>query len=326
MARLLGILVLVAALYSVMFLSNWKGASSSTNLVPLSRDQAFFAVLTMGAAVVIITGGIDLSMGSVVALGAVLFAQLMGQGCPPLGAVAAVLGVGLLIGLIHGLMITKMSLQPFLVTLCGLFVYRGLARFFSASRDVGVTTASEAHLDNETFRQQLEWVDWAVNGSVGKMPVLVLSVLGIALLLSVLLHATVYGRYLYAIGTNEQAVRYAGIPTDRYKILAYVICSVLASLGGVLELLMQGTASPASAGNFYELYAITGAVLGGCSLRGGQGNVLGILLGATVLPLLRRITLFLKILDSLQYTIIGLAMLVGTIGDELLKRRAARRG
>ncbi len=325
MTRLLGIIILVAALYGVLFLSH-EGARSSKTLGSLTRDQAFRAVLTMGAAVVIIAGGIDLSLGSVVALGAVLFAGLMSLGCPPLAAVVAVLGVGLLIGLIHGLMITKLQLQPFLVTLCSLFIYRGLARFLSFSQDVGVNTATEAHIENESFREQLAWVLWlAKDGSVGNVPALLLFVLGIAALLAVLLHATVYGRYTYAIGSNEQAVRYAGIPTDRYKILTYAIGSFLAAMGGVLELLREGTASAANCGMSYELYAIAGAVMGGCSLRGGQGNVLGILLGATVLPLLSRIALFLQVKDSLKDIVIGLAMLVGTLGDELLKRRSARR-
>ena len=96
---------------------------------------------------------------------------------------------------------------------------------------------------------------------------------------------SIYGRYLYAIGSNEQAARYAGIPTDRYEILAYVICAGLAGLGGVLFLLDGRTAQPTTAGSYLELYAITGAVLGGCSLRGGEGTIAGMILGAAVLPL-----------------------------------------
>ena len=111
----------------------------------------------------------------------------------------------------------------------------------------------------------------------------------IAGVLALLLHGSVYGRYLFAIGYNEQAARYAGIYTDRYKIFAYVLCSTLAGLGGILFLLNYRNASPSSAGNLLELYAITGAVLGGCSLRGGEGTIPGMLLGAAVLPLLRQI-------------------------------------
>jgi ribose transport system permease protein len=142
--------------------------------------------------------------------------------------------------------------------------------------------------------------------------------------LAVLMHASVYGRYLFAVGANEQAARYAGIRTDRYKVFAYVLCSMLAALGGMLEVLDLKTSSPSSTGQNYELYAITGAVLGGCSLRGGEGTILGILLGTAVLPLLR--TLCNTYLPSdLEYLVIGLALLAGTIADELVKRRGQRR-
>jgi len=326
MARLLGIGVLVLALYGMLLAVTQGGAMGSETLLPLTRDQAYFAVLTLGAATVIITGGIDLSVGSVVALGAVLFGLLMQRGWYPITAVLAVVVAGMGIGLIHGLLVTKLKLQPFLVTLCGLFVYRGLAQFASAG-NVGWTTATEPWLSNPAFKSQKDAMSWLITqGTVGQLPLLLFLTLALAALLGVFLHATVYGRYLYAIGANEQAVRYAGIPTDRYKIMAYVICSTLAALGGVLELVRQGTVNPANGGSLYELYAITGAVLGGCSLRGGQGNVLGILLGAMVLPLLLSITVSQEMVsDRLKYAIIGLAMLVGTIGDELLKRRAARR-
>src|SRR5262249_27541563 len=146
---------------------------------------------------------------------------------------------------------------------------------------------------------------------------------GLAVVTAVLLHRSVYGRYLYAIGYNEQAARYAGITTDRYKIFAYVFCSFLAGLGGVLFLLDVGTATPSTAGSWYELYAITGAVLGGCSLRGGEGTVPGILLGTAVLPLLRNLCIFAGVPSDLEFTVIGVALLLGTISDELLKRRAA---
>jgi ribose transport system permease protein len=146
-----------------------------------------------------------------------------------------------------------------------------------------------------------------------------------AVLLGLFLHGTRHGRYLFAIGANEDAARYAGIPTDRYKILAYVICSGMAGLAAVLFLLQNDSANPTSAGSWLELYAITGAVLGGCSLRGGEGMIPGMILGAAVLPLLRALCAFNKVGSEVEYAVIGGALLLGTIADELLKRRAARR-
>ena len=144
----------------------------------------------------------------------------------------------------------------------------------------------------------------------------------LAAVLGVLLHFSVYGRYLYATGANEQAAKYAGIPTDRYKILAYVICSTCAGLGGILFLPMYSSANPATAGTLLELYAITGAVLGGCTLRGGEGTVPGMLLGAAVLPLLNKLCNFSDWIGSdLEYAVIGLALLLGTVVNELIARR-----
>jgi ribose transport system permease protein len=165
-----------------------------------------------------------------------------------------------------------------------------------------------------------------VSGKLLGMPHALVLLLVIAGVLSVLLHGSVYGRYWYAIGYNEQAARYAGIPTERYKILAYVLCSCLAGLGGVLFLLENRTATPSSAGSLLELYAITGAVLGGCSLRGGEGTIPGMLLGAAVLPMLQQICTFSsKIGSELEYTVIGGALLVATIANEAVNRFSTAR-
>jgi ribose transport system permease protein len=323
MTRLLGVFLLVAVLLGTLLASN-PAASDPDNLRDIARRQGFYSILTLGVGVVIITGGIDLSIGSVVGLGAVAFGVLMQWGWSPLGAAGLVLAGSIGIGLVHGLLITKLRLQPFLVTLCGLFVYRGLAKQLSAS-DVGLSTARRSFAGNLAYESQLQALEYVGRtGSIGGVPVVLLLSLVVAGLLALLLHGSVYGRYLYAIGANEQAARYAGIPTDRYKISAYILCSLLAGLGGLLELLQVRTASPPTSGTLYELYAITGAVLGGCSLRGGEGTVIGILLGTAVLPLIKTLLIFLNVRDSVEYTLIGLALLVGTVADELFKRRAAR--
>jgi ribose transport system permease protein len=162
-----------------------------------------------------------------------------------------------------------------------------------------------------------------VKGSTLRVPNVLLVMVAVALVLAVLLHGTVYGRYLYAIGANEQAARYAGVPTGRYKVLSYMISSACAGLGGILFLCENETAQPTSAGSLDELYAITGAVLGGCSLKGGVGSVLGMVLGAMVLPLLRMLCNFSPIGSELVYAVTGVALLIGTIVNELIGRRRA---
>jgi ribose transport system permease protein len=297
-----------------------EGASSLANHQILANRLGFYGVLTLGVGLLIISGGIDLSIGSVVGLSAVAFAVLLRNGVPPLPAMVIVLAGSAVIGLVHGLLITGLSLQPFLVTLCGLFAYRGLARQLS-DKSIGLSDAAPS-MQESVYRLRSCICD---PSTLGGLPGQLLVMLAVAALFALVMHASVYGRYLYAIGHNEQAARYAGISVNRYKVFAYVWCSVLAGgLGGILEMLEVETATPSNVGTLYELYAITGAVLGGCSLRGGEGNVLGILGGTAVLPLLRSNITFWNIPNEAEYTIIGSALLLGTIADELFKRRAAR--
>jgi ribose transport system permease protein len=297
-----------------------ESARSASNQQTIASRLGFYGVLTVGVGVLIVSGGIDLSIGSVIGLGAVTYALLMKKGVDPWLAVAIIICGGGLIGLCHGLLVTGLRLQPFLVTLCGLFIYRGLARWTSGNASIGLAEAGPgAHDRIESVRRFL------VSGDLFGVPNQLVLLLLLTALLSALLHGTKHGRYLYAIGANEDAARYAGIGTNGYKILAYIICSALAGLGSVLFLLENRLANPTSAGTLLELYAITGAVLGGCSLRGGEGMVPGMFLGAAVLPLLRQLCSFGGITDDLEYAVIGVALLLGTIADELLKRRAARR-
>ena len=149
---------------------------------------------------------------------------------------------------------------------------------------------------------------------------IVLLVLG--LILGIVLHRTVYGRYWYAIGYSEQAARYAGVRVERMKIAAFVICSTLAAFAGILLLLNYGSANPSEAGNSYELYAITAAVLGGCSLRGGEGLAIGFVLGALVQPLILNLMIFLNVKSSAEPYVMGMILLIGTIADELIRRRS----
>lgn len=320
MARLLGVLLMVVALYLVLLGSSENARTLNTQM-DIADRLGFYGILTVGVAVLIISGGIDLSIGSVVGLGAVCYGLLLQRHVNPYVAVLVILAGSMGIGLCHGLLVTRLRLQPFLVTLCGLFIYRGLARWLS-STSVGLAVdADPAFLEEiETLRNLL------VKGQYLGVPQVLVVLMVVSTFLGLFLHGTRYGRYLFAIGANEEAARYAGIPTQRYKIVAYVICSTLAGLGSVLYILDNRTATPTSAGSWLELYAITGAVLGGCSLRGGEGTVPGAFLGAAVLPLLRMLCSFAGISNEIEYAVIGAVLLVGTIIDEMLKRRAARRG
>jgi len=280
---------------------------------------ALFGIISIGVAFVIITGGIDLSIGSVIGLvGSLLPYLLVQKGVSIPVALLVVAGVSLAIGLVHGLLITRLRLQPFVVTLCGLLFYRGFARWLTADATQG-------------FGGQYDGLRQLAIGKIPsplqgfQIPVPFLILLGLAVIAGIFLNKTIYGRYLLALGRNEQAARYSGINTDRMVILAYVICSLCAGLGGVLFALDINSIQPAGHGDFYELYAIAAAVLGGCSLRGGEGTITGVVIGAAVMRVLYNSINLLGIPTQLEFAIIGIVILLGVITDELVKRFAARR-
>ena len=324
MVRIAGVLALVVFLYVGLYFAD-PGAFRPSNLIDVTNRQGFFGVITLGVAVLIITGAIDLSIGSVVGLSAVTFGLLMGNGMNPIVAAGAVLAGGAVIGLAHGLLVTRLKLQAFLVTLCGLFIYRGLARYL-VDRPVGLVTIQR---DQPSTAGPIQFLRSVLIGkdenSVLNYPAQMFVLLALAAVVGVVLHKSVVGRYWYAIGSNESAARYSGLATERYRLAGFVLCSFLASLGGILMLLDVGTADPSTAGEMWELYAITGAVLGGCSLKGGEGTAIGIVLGAMVLPLLRNLVSFLGIPDPVIPVVIGVALLLGTIADELVRRTSAVR-
>jgi ribose transport system permease protein len=146
----------------------------------------------------------------------------------------------------------------------------------------------------------------------------------VAIVAAVFLNRTIFGRYLLALGRNPQAATYSGIPTERMTVLAYVVSSGLAGLGGVLFVLDVNSAQPVDFGNFYELYAIAAAVLGGCSLRGGEGSIAGVLVGATLMQVLRNMITLVTTRNNVEFAIIGAVILVGVIADEIARRIAAR--
>jgi ribose transport system permease protein len=324
MKRTLGIFTLLVTVYLATWLmsdllTGRQSFLSAFNQENLLRRTALFGIIGVGVAFVIITGGIDLSIGSVVCLIGVGFPWLAVQMEQPLWlALLLALVISLLIGLAHGLLITKMKLQPFVVTLCGLLIYRGITRGFTNDQTAG-------------FHGELKGLRWLANGEIPvtdtfglPVPCLILAL--VAVLAGLFLNRTIYGRYLLALGNNEEAARFSGINTDRMTILAYVICSLLAGLGGLLFVLDTNSAQPVDFGNFYELFAIAAAVLGGCSLRGGSGTIIGVIIGTALIQLLRNmITLVDEIPQNIEFAVIGAVILAGVLADEVAKRFIAKR-
>ena len=319
MKKILGISALLAAVCIVTALMS-DSFLSGYNLENLVRRTALFGIIGIGVAFVIVTGGIDLSIGSVVCLvGCGLPWLLTTHRWPLPAALLTVAAISLGIGLMHGLLITKLKIQPFVVTLCGLLLYRGVARGFTNDQTVGFGADFKGLRTLATGQIPIPFVHGF------SIPAPWIFLLVVAVLAAIFLNRTIYGRYMLALGRNEEAARYSGIATDRMTILAYVICSGLAGLGGMLFVLDVNSAQPVDFGNFYELYAIAAAVLGGCSLRGGEGTILGVIIGAALMQVLRNMITLATRHSNIEFAIIGAVILFGVIADELVKRYAVKR-
>ena len=308
------ILVCVIVLTTIMSDVFW----GSYNLENVLRRTALFGIISIGVAFVIITGGIDLSIGSVICLvGCGLPWLLVEQEVSVPVALLAVLGFSLAVGLIHGILVTKVKLQPFVVTLCGLLLYRGITRGFTGDQSQGFGTEFKGIRELATGEIPLFGFNFP-------MPCLFLVV--VAVLAGVFLNKTIYGRYLLALGNNEEAAKFSGIDVDKMVILAYVICALCSGLGGLLFVLDVNSAQPVDFGNFYELYAIAAAVLGGCSLRGGSGTILGVVIGAALMQVLRNMIVLVDWIPThIEYAIIGAVILAGVVADEMIKRAVAKK-
>jgi ribose transport system permease protein len=314
----LGIFALLVVL--CIFVTVMSGGTflHADNLQNTSRLIGLYGIFSIGLGVVIITGGIDLSVGSLFALLGVLLAMMLTEWHWPWPvAVLTILAGGALIGLFHGFLITKINLQPFVVTLCGLLAYRGLARIVSGDGTKGFG-------DSTGF----EKLQAFATGNVLGMPTPFFLLIITAIIMGVVLHRSVYGRYLYAVGRNEEAARYSGVNTQRIIVGAYVISGLLAALSAILLAFYTNSISPSSHGQAYELYGIAAAVLGGCSLRGGEGSIIGILLGTALLQVLRNLVNLVTINghaipSSSETVVVGVVILLGVAVDELIKRRNA---
>lgn len=302
MKKLIGLSLFLLLLYVALLFAD-PSASSLENHQNLAKRIGIYGVISLGVAPLIISGGIDLSIGSVIGLCATLLAMLVNdyQWNPHL-AVATVLGMGVVIGLINGILVTKLQLQPFVVTLCGLMIYRSLARWVAGDGSKGVG-------------RHFDYYNSLLFGELLGIPKFFIIFVVLAVFLGIVVHLSVYGRYWQAIGANEKTAYYSGIRVDRYKILAYVISSLSASIFAIMYITENRSSLPATTGSFFELYAIAGAVLGGISLRGGEGTILGVFIGTTIMRILPNITSMWGIKDALQDTLIGAALLVGAILD-----------
>jgi ribose transport system permease protein len=314
MKKELGIFVLLVLLCGVTGFENPRFFSEA-NLANTANLIGLFGIFSIGVGLVIITGGIDLSIGSMIALnGMLLVIALTDWHLPWPMAVLFALAVPMLLGLGHGVLITKFKMQPFIVTLCGLLLYRGIARFIA-----GDTTKGFGEAEGFKTLQSL------ANGKFLGLPMPFVILIVISVIMWIVLHRSVYGRYLYAVGRNEEATRFSGVNTRVIIAGSYVVAGLLTGISGILFAFYTNSVTPSTHGNFYELYGIAAAVLGGCSLRGGEGSIIGILIGTALLLVLQNLVNLLGIPSSLNFAVMGAVVLVGVLADQLFQNRAAKK-
>ncbi len=314
MKKELGIFILLAVLCIVVSIMNPRFLNP-TNLQNMGRLIGAFGIFSLGLALVIITSGIELSVGSVMALLGVLLSMMLTEWhWGSMIAVIACIALTMGLSLFHGWLITVMKIQPFIVTLCGLLFYRGLARFVTDDETKGFGSA-----------EGFEGLRYLANGNPLGIPMPFVLLIIIAAIMWVFLHRSVYGRYLFATGRNEDAARYSGINTKFIITMAYVLAGMMTGISGIIFAFYTNSVSPASHGNFYELYGIAAAVLGGCSLRGGEGSVVGVLIGTALLQVLQNLVNLLGIPSSLNFAVMGAVILMGVLADQFFTERRNRK-
>jgi ribose transport system permease protein len=272
---------------------------SYSNISQVLRAVSFIAIMAVGQAVVIISGGIDLSSGSVLGLAGVVTAIAFNQNFPFVGCIAAGLVVGLAAGGTSGLLITKAKLPPFIATLGMLSVARGLAYAITGG---------------ETIRNLPESFLYIGQRDLIGVPIPVWIMLIFAVIVAYFLFSTMWGRYAYAIGGNEEAARLSGIAVHKMKMVFYVLSGLAAAIAGVLYVSRFGVGQ-STAGLGYELDVIAAAVIGGVSLSGGKGTITGVILGSILMGILRNGLVLLNVSAYWQQVAIGLVIILAVVLD-----------
>lgn len=281
------------------------GFISERNLLNILQQSSLNAGLALGMTLVIVSGGIDLSVGPTAALSAVISGSLLLSGVPVPLAILAGLMLGALCGLINGVLVAVVGLQPFIVTLGTLSTYRALALIYTGGNPVlGIPAGYRA----------------IFNGTVFGIPSPILIVAVVAIVAWVILKKTPLGEYLLAVGGNEEAAYIAGVPIALTKISAYVISGFLAALTSAILIGRLGAAEPIL-GNLWELDAIAASAIGGASLMGGKGSIIGTLLGAIILGAMRNGLTLMNVQAFYQLLATGLIILVAMIIDRMTRGR-----
>ena len=278
-----------------------------SNLLNIAQQTSINAIVAAGMTFVIISGGIDLSVGSIVALSGVVLGTLLQAGQPAIVAVVGAVAMGVGCGLLNGLLVSIGRLPPFIATLGMMSVARGTALVVTEGRPISGFS--------EAFR-------WVATGSVGMVPAPVIVTLLVYLTAHIAITRTPFGRYVYAIGGNEEATRLSGVAVRFHKTAIYAVSGLMSAVAAVVLTARLNSAQPI-AGMMYELDAIAATVIGGTSLMGGEGTLFGTLVGALIMGVLRNGLNLLGVSSFLQQIVIGGVIVGAVLVDTLLKRQRA---
>ena len=280
------------------------------NLMLITLEAATIGIVAAGQTLVILSGGIDLSVGSLVGLTGVVAAGLMKWGIGPFPPVNPYLGLfiglltGTLAGLFHGFMITKFNMSPFIITLATLSAFKGLALVYSS--------ASPIHLLPDNFK-------WLSDGHIWQIPVPTIIMVSVYLLCWCILNITTLGRHIFAIGENESTTRLTGVDVNKCKLYIYGICGFLSALGGMILIArLDGGIYTNGAG--YELITIAAVVIGGTSLTGGQGGIWGTIVGVLIIATINNALVMYSIPAEWKNVVIGVIIILAVLIDLLRKK------
>ncbi|MGL4687234.1 MAG: ribose ABC transporter permease [Fusobacteriaceae bacterium] len=279
---------------------------SLPNIMNVLRQTSVNSVIAIGMTLIILTGGIDLSVGSVLAFCGALMGSLIATGLNPVIAIILSLILGGIFGLANGVLVAKYKLQPFIVTLVTMTLLRGATLVFTNGKPISISNGGDL-FDN------------IGGGYLFNIPVPIYIMLVLFIIVSYILNNTKFGRYIYAVGGNEEATKLSGINTDKIKIYVYGLGGLFAALAGVIVSSRLGSAQP-TAGTGYELDAIAAVVLGGTSLSGGYGKIAGTALGAVIIGVLANALNLLDVSSYYQMMVKALVILIAVSIDKKSKR------
>ena len=280
---------------------------TSGNILNVLRQTSINSIIAAGMSFVILTGGIDLSVGSTLALSGAVAATLFAMGVNPVFALLAALAVGAGIGFINGVAIAKGKLQPFIVTLATMTIFRGATMVFTDGKPISAG-----------FEKNSEVLAYIGNGYLFGIPFPIILMIVVFAIGFFILTQTTFGRYVYALGGNEDATKLSGVNTDRIKILVYTLSGFLAAVAGIIITARLSSAQP-TAGSGYELDAIAAVVLGGTSLAGGVGSILGTVTGALIIGVLNNALNLMNVSSYYQLLAKGVVILIAVLIDRRSK-------